>query len=137
VVHASLLTLQEGSTVITIINISWRDTIEKEVLGKSFWKYNLPDNTHRSSKQSTTRSCLLSHHFSIQKNNMADHDAGSDGGAGEVPEKNGILSTMFSSCAPDPRGSVHRAWGISLLFVVLYFILSIFESKFRVAVVVV
>jgi hypothetical protein len=68
---------------------------------------------------------------------MADHDAGSDGGAGEVPEKNGILSTMFSSCAPDPRGSVHRAWGISLLFVVLYFILSIFESKFRVAIVVV
>jgi hypothetical protein len=62
---------------------------------------------------------------------MPDHDAGSDVGvgAGEIPEKNGILSVMFSSCSPDPRGSVHRAWGISLLFVVLYFILSIFESK--------
>ena len=43
--------------------------------------------------------------------------------------KNGILHKMFASCAPDPRGSVHRAWGISLLFVVLYFSLSIFESK--------
>jgi hypothetical protein len=49
--------------------------------------------------------------------------------AGEPPEKNGFLSAMFTSCSPDPRGSVHRAWGISLLFVVLYFILSIFESK--------
>ena len=45
-------------------------------------------------------------------------------------KKNGILNKLFSSCAPDPRGSVHRAWGISLLFVVLYFSLSIYESKF-------
>ena len=44
-------------------------------------------------------------------------------------EKNGILTAMFSSCSPDPRGSVHRAWGISLLFVVVYFVLAIFESK--------
>ncbi|KAG7344455.1 hypothetical protein IV203_022463 [Nitzschia inconspicua] len=62
---------------------------------------------------------------------MADHDeelvGSSNVAAGEVPEKNGILSIMFTSCAPDPRGSVHRAWGISLLFIVLYFILSIFE----------
>jgi len=42
-------------------------------------------------------------------------------------KKNGILNTLFSSCAADPRGSVHRAWGISLLFVVVYFSLSIFE----------
>ena len=45
-------------------------------------------------------------------------------------EKNSILNKLFSSCSPDPRGSVHRAWGISLLFVVMYFALSIFESKF-------
>ena len=73
---------------------------------------------------------------------MADHEqqqqqqhiTGSMGASGEVlPEKkNGILSTLFSSCAPDPRGSVHRAWGISLLFVVVYFALSIFESKYYV-----
>lgn len=42
-------------------------------------------------------------------------------------QKYGILNKLFKSCAPDPRGSVHRAWGISLLFVVLYFSLSIFE----------
>mmetsp|Transcript_27182 Transcript_27182/g.74508 ORF Transcript_27182/g.74508 Transcript_27182/m.74508 type:complete len:196 (-) Transcript_27182:1177-1764(-) len=41
--------------------------------------------------------------------------------------KNGILHKIFASCAPDPRGSVHRAWGISLLFVVVYFALSMFE----------
>lgn len=41
--------------------------------------------------------------------------------------KNGLFNKMFASCAPDPRGSVHRAWGISLLFVVVYFSLSIFE----------
>jgi hypothetical protein len=41
----------------------------------------------------------------------------------------GILSELFSSCSSDPRGSVHRVWGISLLFVVLYFIVAIFESE--------
>jgi hypothetical protein len=45
-------------------------------------------------------------------------------------KKDGILHKIFGSCAADPRGSVHRAWGISLLFVVVYFSLSIFESKF-------
>lgn len=44
-------------------------------------------------------------------------------------KKNAVLTKLFSSCSPDPRGSVHRAWGISLLFVVFYFALSIFESK--------
>ena len=85
---------------------------------------------------------------------MADHDEGAmgvnyaaaggiDGGNGGgvsnsagstspiVVKKNNILNKLFSSCAPDPRGSVHRAWGISLLFVVMYFALSIFESKFK------
>jgi len=42
-------------------------------------------------------------------------------------KKDGILHKIFGSCAADPRGSVHRAWGISLLFVVVYFSLSIFE----------
>jgi len=62
--------------------------------------------------------------------------AGSGGGGGNgddstgnnmIMKKNGVLTKLFSSCSPDPRGSVHRAWGISLLFVVLYFALSIFE----------
>jgi hypothetical protein len=41
----------------------------------------------------------------------------------------GILGKLFSSCAGDPRGSVHRAWGISLLFVVVYFVIAILESE--------
>jgi hypothetical protein len=78
---------------------------------------------------------------------MADHDEGAmgvGGGGGGIDiggidasgsspmivvKKNNILTKLFSSCSPDPRGSVHRAWGISLLFVVMYFALSIFESK--------
>lgn len=46
------------------------------------------------------------------------------------PMGEGILSQIFSSCATDPRGSVHRVWGISLLFVVLYFVVAIFESMY-------
>ena len=41
-----------------------------------------------------------------------------------------ILGKMFSSCAADPKGSVHRAWGISLLFVVMYFVVAIIESEY-------
>jgi len=50
-----------------------------------------------------------------------------DNSSSVMMKKNGVLTKLFSSCSPDPRGSVHRAWGISLLFVVLYFALSIFE----------
>lgn len=39
------------------------------------------------------------------------------------------LNRMFTSCQGDPKGSVHRAWGISLLFIVLYFTIAIIESK--------
>jgi len=70
----------------------------------------------------------------IKLSSSAEIDGGGAatlGGGGDTTatqhKKNGILKKLFSSCAPDPRGSVHRAWGISLLFVVLYFALSIFE----------
>lgn len=43
---------------------------------------------------------------------------------------NGLLGRVFHSCADDPRGSVHRAWGVSLIFVILYFVISIIESEF-------
>lgn len=42
---------------------------------------------------------------------------------------NGCLSRLFSSCSDDPRGSIHRAWGVSLLFILAYFVLSVVESK--------
>jgi hypothetical protein len=47
---------------------------------------------------------------------------------------NGVLDKVFGSCADDPKGSVHRAWGVSLLFVLFYFAISIVESEFYVAV---
>ena len=42
---------------------------------------------------------------------------------------NGLLDRMFYSCQDDPKGSVHRAWGICLFFIVFYFILAIMESE--------
>ena len=41
----------------------------------------------------------------------------------------GILSILFSSCAGDPKGSVHRAWGITLLFIVLFFAMAFVEGE--------
>jgi hypothetical protein len=48
-----------------------------------------------------------------------------------VESANGFLSKLFSSCSEDPKGSVHRAWGISLIFVVLFFIVSVIESEYN------
>lgn len=45
------------------------------------------------------------------------------------PATKGLMGKMFGACSSDPRGSVHRAWGISLLFVVFYFVLAVIESK--------
>ena len=41
-----------------------------------------------------------------------------------------FLDRLFFSCAADPVASVHRAWGISLIFILLYFCLSVTESEF-------
>jgi hypothetical protein len=48
----------------------------------------------------------------------------------EESDKESLLSKLFSSCSDDPKGSVHRAWGVSLIFLVVYFILAVLESKF-------
>lgn len=45
------------------------------------------------------------------------------------PGTKGLMGKIFKACSSDPRGSVHRAWGISLLFVVFYFVLAVIESK--------
>ena len=46
-----------------------------------------------------------------------------------VSTAHGLLNKLFASCAADPRGSVHRAWGVSLIFVILYFVVSLIESE--------
>eukprot|EP00525_Craspedostauros_australis_P001867 CAMPEP_0198118820 /NCGR_PEP_ID=MMETSP1442-20131203/23204_1 /TAXON_ID= /ORGANISM="Craspedostauros australis, Strain CCMP3328" /LENGTH=199 /DNA_ID=CAMNT_0043777143 /DNA_START=461 /DNA_END=1057 /DNA_ORIENTATION=+ len=44
------------------------------------------------------------------------------------PKQDGILHRLFTSCASDPRGSVHRAWGITLVFLVIYFVIAVTET---------
>jgi hypothetical protein len=41
-----------------------------------------------------------------------------------------ILDQVYRSCADDPHTSVHRAWSVSIIFILLYFILSMVESKY-------
>lgn len=41
----------------------------------------------------------------------------------------GFLNKLFTSCSDDPKGSVHRAWALTTIFVVVFFIASVFESK--------
>lgn len=39
----------------------------------------------------------------------------------------GPCARLFVSCADDPKGSIHRAWSLSLLFIGLFFIVAIIE----------
>lgn len=60
-------------------------------------------------------------------NNMDDEMSTDDAVPQSMSVFRRILGRVFSSCASDPKGSVHRAWGISLLFVVVYFVVSVIE----------
>ena len=63
----------------------------------------------------------------------ATYDGTSDGEGkwtGPMGPVQGITSKLFASCAQDAKGSVHRAWGITLLFITLFFIMSILEGTF-------
>lgn len=53
----------------------------------------------------------------------------SDDDGGAAAWANRILGKVFGSCSDDPKGAVHRAWGLSLVLVLVYFTLSIFESE--------
>jgi len=41
--------------------------------------------------------------------------------------KRGPFTALFKSCASDPRGTVHRAWSLTLVFIVVYSIVTIIE----------
>lgn len=45
---------------------------------------------------------------------------------------NRILKQLFSSCEEDALGSVHRAWAVTVIFMVVFFVVSIIEGKFGV-----
>jgi hypothetical protein len=45
------------------------------------------------------------------------------------PRGGGPLAFLFRSCNPDPKGSVHRAWSVTMLLTLIFFILAIIEGK--------
>jgi hypothetical protein len=40
-----------------------------------------------------------------------------------------VLRTLFGSCEEDALGSVHRAWGVTVLLMTLFFVVSIVEGE--------
>ena len=51
------------------------------------------------------------------------------GGTVSGKKQNPILKKIFSSCENDALGSVHRAWAVTVLFMVLFFIVAIIEGE--------
>mmetsp|Transcript_43762 Transcript_43762/g.93054 ORF Transcript_43762/g.93054 Transcript_43762/m.93054 type:complete len:185 (+) Transcript_43762:194-748(+) len=41
---------------------------------------------------------------------------------------NPILKRLFASCEDDALGSVHRAWAVTVIFMVMFFVVSIIEA---------
>ena len=61
-------------------------------------------------------------------------EGGAGGGGGGYGAKvggaaEGILGRMYSSCEGNPLGAVHRAWGVSLIFIVIFFVVAIAEGE--------
>mmetsp|Transcript_11764 Transcript_11764/g.18052 ORF Transcript_11764/g.18052 Transcript_11764/m.18052 type:complete len:185 (-) Transcript_11764:423-977(-) len=44
-------------------------------------------------------------------------------------KENPILKRLFATCEQDALGSVHRAWAVTVLFMVLFFIVAIIEAN--------
>ena len=42
---------------------------------------------------------------------------------------NPILKKLFASCEDDALGSVHRAWAVTVLFMIVFFFVSIIEGE--------
>ena len=51
-----------------------------------------------------------------------------DGGNKAINTGNAFLSRVFAVFDDDPKGAVHRAWGITLLFMIAFFVISVIES---------
>lgn len=63
-------------------------------------------------------------------NTYNTYDSRGGGGGGDRDGRGiSILTTLFSSCEEDPLGSVHRAWGVTVLLMTLFFAVSIVEGE--------
>ena len=64
-------------------------------------------------------------------NSSGNNNSSSSGDGNDLATRaNHILDKVFRSCADDPKASVHRAWGVSLLFFLIFAVLSVFESEY-------
>ena len=91
----------------------------------TFYKTCLPGSCANSNDATEDAAYSYSHHY-LTKTTMAteiDEDSELSSPSG------GFLGRLFESCASDPRGSVHRGWGVSLIFVLLFFVIAVIESK--------
>lgn len=59
--------------------------------------------------------------------NYGNSTVGGPGPSGK--KQNAILKKIFSSCENDALGSVHRAWAVTVLFMVVFFIVAIIEGE--------
>lgn len=68
----------------------------------------------------------------LSNNHRGANNISTDGGNVDVMFRsvNGCMDRLFASCSDDPKGSVHRSWAISLLFMLVFFIISLIESTY-------
>ena len=50
-------------------------------------------------------------------------------GTERTRKSNPILTKLFAPCEDDALGSVHRAWAVTVLFMVIFFVVSVFEGE--------
>lgn len=59
--------------------------------------------------------------------NAAEGGDNDGGGVAEGGRGTKVLEAVFSSCESDPRGAVHRTWGVALIFIAMLFVSAIIE----------
>ena len=88
--------------------------------------------SHPSPSIPATMSSSVDDDSSAAGANLSNNHRVTTDGSGNVDvmfrSVNGCMDRLFSSCSDDPKGSVHRSWAISLLFMLVFFIISLIES---------
>lgn len=98
------------------------------VLGRLLPSYGLNESGSHYHKLQTTNMAISPPRATASTVSVAtDIDVASYYGQATT---NSIMTRLFASCAEDPKSAVHRAWGLTLILLVVFFIVSIIESKF-------